>query len=254
MEPTDFQTLAERMYPNMRGAAPTAVPAAAAAPAPLAPSTPGPQEPSALPAPAPAPAPGEPTGLLDAHADPEMQALRNDVAERMYNRPQAERMVPENVFEALVGTQVEVEGELVEFDVDMARKGTAELRAIAGDLNLTQQDLAAANEGLAFAQTIRGDEQKTIAARESAVELLTAEYGTEASLAARAARAYVAKNPKLAAMLEMTGAGDAPQVIALVARRALGLHKAGKLTVPGAAKEPSAQQTGAQRMYPGMNP
>jgi hypothetical protein len=139
----------------------------------------------------------------------------------------------------------------VEFTEDMARKG--ELRTMAADLNLSSADATSVSEGLALAQTFKGDEQKTIAARESAVQLLNEEHGEQAALAARAARAFVAKNPPLAQLLERTGAGDSPQVIALVARRALALHAAGKLTIPGTADKRATDKpplTTAEAFYP----
>jgi hypothetical protein len=139
----------------------------------------------------------------------------------------------------------------VTVDREMAQRALAELRSMAADLDLNTGDMAGVTEGLTFAQSIRGDPEKTITARESAVEMLNAEHGQEAALAARAARAYVAKNPKLGALLDRTGAGDSPQTIALIARRALSLHRAGKLTVTAAPARES-EGTG-QRLFAASN-
>lgn len=121
---------------------------------------------------------------------------------------------------------------MVEVNSAMARKAVSELRAMAGDLELSTTDMGVMSESLAFARSIKGDAEKTAAAREWAVGLLNAEHGDQAAFAARAARAYVAKNPKLGALLDHSGAGDSPHTVVLIARRALALHKAGKLTVP----------------------
>jgi hypothetical protein len=138
-----------------------------------------------------------------------------------------------------------------------------EVQALATELGLSRTEIASIGEGLTFAQSVRGDAQRIMAARESAVDLLNQEHGDQAKLAVRAARAYVAANPKLSAMLDRTGAGDAPQAIVLIARRALALHRAGKLTIPGSSPQESAESRGsagdsgsslAQRMFPGMNP
>lgn len=254
MDPNTTDAALASLYPTTYGdkQTPAAAAAAAAAPAPAAAAA---AAPSAAPSPSKAQAnddtkPGgdaAPERRAEPRVDPELQALRQDAAECLYSRPEAERTVPENLLEAAVGAQVEVDGKMVDFTEDLARHGVAELRTLAADLNLSTTDVAAMTEGLLFAETIKGDEQKTIAARESAVDLLNAEHGEDAALAARAARAFVAKNPKLTQMLVRTGTGDSPQVVAVIARRALALHKAGKLTVPRPAGV--AQRTTAQAFY-----
>ena len=166
----------------------------------------------------------------------------------------SEQAVPDDVFNGLVGTSVELDGEQVAVSEELARQAVADLREMATGLQLSKDDVAGVGEALTFAQWIRGDEQKTLAAREAVVELLNTEHGDSAALAARAAKAYVANNAKLARFLDRSGMGDAPQVVALIARRALALHTAGKLTVPGANRQP--QLSAAQRFYAssGMRP
>lgn len=240
MESSNIEDLAARMYPSMQSTTTTAV-GEPAAPAPQS----DPQMSRSVSGDA-----GLPTGV-EPHPDPEMQALREDHAERMYSRPEAERAIPDGVFDRLIGQSIEIDGQEVTFSAELAQKGVIELRAIAADLQLSKGDMAVVSESFALAQSFKGDEQKTIAARESAVELLNAQHGQEAALAARAAREFVARNPKLAQVLEQTGAGDAPQVVALVARRALALHKAGKLTLSAGTKKP--QGSTAQRLYASSN-
>lgn len=239
-----------RIFPSMRPTATAAPVAAPAAETPL---------PAAEPvrrasAPAEPPADGRPAPLpfADSPVDPEMKALREDPAIAMYGRTAANAALPETMFDSVVGQSIEVNGQVVEIDQEAARKGVAELRAMAGDMELSKDDIASVSDSLVFAQSIKGDEQKVAAARDSAVEMLNAEHGNQAALAVRAARAYVAKNPKLAAGLDETGAGDSPKTILLIARRALALHKAGKLTVPSGPSR-SAQGTGGQRLYAASN-
>lgn len=193
-------------------------------------------------------APATPADRLDA----EMQAVRDDPAHRMFSVSAAARAVPDTIFDGAIGQTIEIDGQPVQIDRDLATKSVMALREMAADLNLSDRDMVGVTEGLTFAQSIRGDPEKAIAARESAVEMLNAEHGQEAALAARAARAYVAKNPKLGALLDRTGAGDSPQTIALIARRALSLHKAGKLTVTAAPARES-QGISGQRLFAASN-
>lgn len=241
MDASTIDDIAARMYPYMHVA--PALPASAPPGPPSSPATPAPPAGSASPE-----ASQGSAGSVEpaATVDPEMQALRDDPAERMFSRPAAERTVPENLFDELIGKSIEIDGQAVQVDDAIARTTLADLRQMAADLNVSSADVGAIDEGLKLAQSFKGDEQKTIAAREAAVDLLNAEHGDQATLAARAARAYVAKNPKLAQMLDRTGAGDAPQMIVMIARRAMTLHKAGKLTVAGASK-PDSRPVGAPR-------
>jgi hypothetical protein len=250
IDPSAIDQAVKALYPTMAGTEKQEAPPAAAAAA----------APPAAPPAAAAPAAAAPAAAtndsaraggqaeLDVHPDAEMQALREDTTYSLYRRPEAERAIPEGVLDALVGKSIEVDGQAVEMTQQLARKGVTELRAMAADLSLSATEVAAVENNMAFAQSIRGDEQKTIAAREAAVQMLNEEHGNQASLAAQAARAYVAKNPKLAQVLDQSGAGDVPDVIALVARRALALHKAGKLTIP---RQAEARKSNADVFYGG---
>jgi hypothetical protein len=180
-----------------------------------------------------------------------MKAVREDAAYRMFGVSEAARAVPDNLLEAAIGQTIEVDGQAVVFDHEMAQLGVSELRAMAADLDLSTGDMALVSESIALGESLKSDPAQAVAAREEAVEMLNAQHGQEAALAARCAQAYVAKNPKLAQLLERTGAGDSPQAISLIARRALSLHKAGRLTLPSAKPAPSARGLYAAS---GMNP
>lgn len=151
-------------------------------------------------------------------------------------------LLPDNIFDAAIGQTIEVDGQAIVINQEMVQGTLSELRTMATDLDLKADDLATVNEGLAQGATLKSNPEGVIAARESAVEMLNAEHGQEAMLAARCARAYVAANPKLADLLDRSGAGDSPQAITLIARRALALHKGGKLDLPGAPQPRSVAQ------------
>lgn len=235
------EDIAMRMYPSMAppasSAAAPAAPAAAPAPSSEAPTT---EAPAAEQLPA-----GPDVEDLD------MKAVRDDPAYRMFGVSEAARALPDNVLDRAIGEIVEVDGEAVTLDREMVQTGLAALREMAADLDLTTDDMAAVAEGLNLGESLLANPEAVIAARERIVETLNAEHGQEAALAARCARAYVAKNPKLANLLERTGAGDSPQAARLIARRALSLHKAGKLKLPS-----SGQAAAARGLYAAskMNP
>jgi hypothetical protein len=60
---------------------------------------------------------------------------------------------------------------------------------------------------------------------------LNADYGNGAAQALKTAQQYVARHPKLAAVLEQTGLGSDPRVVRVVARRAMSLRAHGKFTI-----------------------
>jgi hypothetical protein len=215
--------LASRLYPNIKPAAPAAA-------APAAAQQPGRTEAQLADA---LYGKAEPLPVAEPLADKELQALRDDGAHRMYSVPEAERAVRADIFDGSVGQMFEVDGQSVEFTQESARKAATELRAMAADLALTESEMAAVQDSLAFGQSIKGDAEKIAAARATAISKLGEEFGERAGFAADAARAFVAKNPRLAAVLDRTGAGDSPQVILRIARRAVALHGEGKLTVGG---------------------
>lgn len=164
----------------------------------------------------------------DLHDDSDMRELRNSAERRLYGHAEIQKAIPLSEFESVIG-QV-VDGRTL--DKALVQKGVSELRAMAADLGLDAAGVKVVRDGLARAKDFGGDEGKIIASRESAVERLNYEHGNQAALALRCARAYVAKNPKLAAILDKTRAGDDAATVAIIARKALALHKAGKLRLP----------------------
>lgn len=227
------EDIALRMFPSMAPALPPAVPAAPAAAAPA-------EAPPVAAVAAPAPAEQAPAAI--EAEDPEMKAVREDPAYRMFGVSEAARALPDNILDRAIGEVIEVDGEVVPFDHEMAERGLSELRTMVADLDLSAGDMALVSQAVVLGESLKADPEKVNAAREQAVEMLNAQHGREAALAARCARAYVAKNPKLANLLERTGAGDSPQAITLIARRALSLHKSGKLTLPSSGDQASPRR------------
>lgn len=165
------------------------------------------QQPAALPAPKDAPS------LAD---------IRNDPTWAAYPAA-AEAELPREMFDQAIGQSG--------ITAEQAAQATAEMRAVALDLSLSGSELQAVKAGFVRASTAQRDASGIGAAREHAVNRLNTEHGESAALAFRCARAYVTANPRLAAALDATNAGDDPEVVATIARKALALHRAGKLKV-----------------------
>ncbi len=171
----------------------------------------------------------------EAPTDPEMLALRDSPERRMYGAAEAAKALPLSDLLDEVG-QVEI-APGVKLTREHAIKATVELRAMAADLNLVQGDFDVLGEAIVRLAGIDRTDQAAIAAEHDAViDTLNHTFGNEATQAVRAARAYVAKNPRLAGFLNATGAGDDPRTVTLIAKRALAMHKAGKLTLTPRSK------------------
>lgn len=166
----------------------------------------------------------------DEPSDPDMISIRREA--RMYSG-EAEKAIPLSEAYKIIGQTVPMDdGSTLIVTKELALKATAEIRAMASDLSLSGEDINAVREAFKRSTALKNaDEQTRIASREMAVDLLNREHGNEAARAFRAARAYIAKNPRVAAMLDRSGAGDDPETVALIARKALQLHRAGKLKV-----------------------
>ncbi|MEV3839300.1 hypothetical protein [Aeromonas dhakensis] len=162
----------------------------------------------------------EPGELPQPVSSPDLADIRNDPSWAAY--PAAgEKEIPPSLFEQTIGQDG--------ITAEHAAQATAEMRAAALDLSLTQSELQAVKAG--FERAVTSDRENAVALREHAVSRLNTEHGDSAALAFRCARAYVAANPRLAAVLDATNAGDDPEVVATIARKALALHRAGKLKV-----------------------
>lgn len=166
----------------------------------------------------------------DEPSDPDMVAIRREA--RMYSG-EAEKAIPLSEANTIIGQTVPTDdGASLIVTKELALKATAEIRAMASDLSLSGEDINAVREAFKRSTALKNaDEQTRIASREKAVDMLNREHGNEAARAFRAALSYVNKNPRVAAMLDKSGAGDDPMVVALIARKALQLHRVGKLKV-----------------------
>lgn len=170
----------------------------------------------------------------DPPKDDEGRAIRKDAV--MYGMAEAEKGIPDESFMGTVGQQVKVGDNTVQITEAIAKKALVETRTYAAELGLNKSEITSIGEAMERTYTAQPDQVAVISNREQAVELLNSEHGNDAALSLRAAQIYIAKRPRLAAMLERTGAGDDPQVVTLIARKALALHKAGRLSVPNRRK------------------
>lgn len=161
---------------------------------------------------------------LEEPTDEDMQAVRDD-----WVRYPAEinKAIGHQAFDALVGKTVEIDGQQVEVTREMATRAVARTRAIAGDLGLSQAEM---KEFKARWEQVEALPDVPLAqARTAALGRLSQEHGEKAEQAFQCARAYVAKNPVLARVLDKSRLGNDPAIIAMIARRAMALHEAGKL-------------------------
>lgn len=170
----------------------------------------------------------------EAPADPEMLALRESPERRLYGLAEAAKALPLSDFLDEVGQEI---APGVTLTKEHVAKGVAELRAMAADLNLVRSDVNDIGRAIERFKGIDRTDRAVIAAEhDAAIDALNTAFGNEAALALRAAQAYVSKNPRLAAFLNATGAGDDARTVALIAQRALAMHKAGKLTLTPRSK------------------
>ena len=175
-----------------------------------------------------------PAPSVDMPLDPEMLAIRNSAERKLYGIAEATAGIAPEVFHHVVGQSVQVEGQSVKITAEVAGKATEELRAMAADLGVDRSQIGEIRAGFERANSFTDETRQD--SRDRAVDLLNKEHGQEAALAYKAACAYVAKNPGLHAILDR-GAGDDAKVIAIIAKRALELHKAGKLSLKGTGKK-----------------
>lgn len=169
----------------------------------------------------------EETPPADAPDDEDMQAIRRDAA--MFPA-EAEKAIALSEFDVTLGVTGLVDGQEVTVTKPILRKAVSEIRAMTADIGMNQQeaaDFVANIKRIGTSKPIPDDQR--IPNREKAVDMLNREHGNEAARALKAARRYIAKNPKLASILERSGLGDDPETVATIARRALGLVRAGKL-------------------------
>lgn len=170
----------------------------------------------------------EPMPAAELPEGDEARVIRREAA--MFTAD-AEQALPVSLFEGAVGQSVTLDdGTAVQITREHAKQATANVRGWASDLGLSKSEITTIKDW----SSRSADRAQAVANRERAVQILNDEHGNDASRALRAAQAYIGMHPKLAAVLN-TGAGDDPQTVAIIARKALALHKAGKLRIGGRA-------------------
>lgn len=161
--------------------------------------------------------------------DDEMKLIRKGWT--MYPA-EVEKMITTAMFDEYIGKDIEVNGKTVKATKEITRRAVSELRALVGDLSLSRDEFEDLMETVRSVKPqAEFDEKAVIPMREATVEALNREHNDKAFKAFKAARAYVAKNPILGDILDKSGLGDQPKVVAVIARKALALHESGKLSI-----------------------
>lgn len=149
---------------------------------------------------------------------PEVQELRDDIARRMYSAQDTLReAIPEAPDEFCEAQDVDPKEE---------RKARAEVREMCADLDLGPSEVQSLRQR---AERLRETPTDVITQREAAVDALNREFGQGAKQAWRDARALVARDPRVAQLIEAMGLGDDPDTVLLLARKARSQRLAGKL-------------------------
>lgn len=244
----------EKMYPNMAqdNPAPRADAADAALAAKFYPnshppekaaSRPAPESPQATPEPAGAPvlseearaeASGErlfnkaPEPFVDVNAPEEVKALRDaDGARKMFSAQETYKTdLPLADFEAVVG-QEGPDG--VPFTQEQAVQAAGVWREVVADLELAPADV---RELVPIFKAPPPTPEVQAANRTAAMKWLVAAHGDRAGFALEAARALIARDPRTAALLDHSGAGDDVRVVRKIVGAAMRQVQSGKLKVP----------------------
>ncbi len=153
-----------------------------------------------------------------AEHDAEFDAWRQSPERKLHDA--AGELVPVELFDDLA----EVDG--VPFTPELRDAAVTELRAISADLALSTSDLS-------IITTVLGTEIAPLAEAD-ALARLRQEHGDQAATALAAAQRLARANPRLRGVLNATGLGDSPEVVALLARRGMSLVSRGKLSLQGA--------------------
>jgi hypothetical protein len=160
--------------------------------------------------------------FVDVGAPPEVLALREaDPNRRMYSAQMTYKSdLPDSVFDS-------VEGEGITPELRQQVAGV--WREVCADMELSTQDVAAL-VGIFQAPPPTPEVQE--ANRAAATKWLIEAHGDGAGAALAAAQALVARDPRVAALLDR-GAGDDPRVVKKVVAAALRQVASGKLKVGG---------------------
>lgn len=170
----------------------------------------------------------DPEPFVDSNAPEEVQALREaDPSRRMYSAQTVYATdLPDADFEAVVG-QKGPDG--VPFTQEQAVQAAATFREIAADLTLSATDV---RELVPIFKAPPPTPEAQEANRAASFKWLNEAHGDQAGFALAAAQALVARDPRVAALLEKSGAGDDVRVVKKVVAAALKAVASGKLKVP----------------------
>lgn len=116
-----------------------------------------------------------------------------------------------------------------ELPPEAAETAGAELRRMAGDIGLSSpelRDVVAVAKGIDRSPPDEATEDRW---RSEATHELSHRYGPQAHEALTLARALVARDPRMGAVLESLNLGNHPRVVMLLAERAYAERKAGRL-------------------------
>lgn len=155
------------------------------------------------------------TPLQLAQVPPEVQALRDDPARRLYSAQTSLKA-------AIPDATAAEEG----FTLQQTNQAVAELREIAADLDLGAQDVATLKQR---AGQLRTNPTEAAAQQEATVQALNARFGEQATQALRDARLLLKRDPRAARMIESLGLGNDPATVMLIAERARNQIMAGRL-------------------------
>lgn len=156
---------------------------------------------------------------IQAVVPDEIKELRaQDSARRLYS-PQAtyREVLPDTIV-------ADVEG----IDPKVATVAIAEMREMAADFGASTQDVQEFRRAFNSVPAEITTELRT-QWHEQTVERLNAEFGSGAAAALRDAQALVRRDPRMAQMLNQSGAGDHPSLALLFARMARTARSKGKL-------------------------
>lgn len=170
----------------------------------------------------------DPEPFVDSNAPEEVQALREaDPSRRMYSAQTVYATdLPDADFEAVVG-QKGPDG--APFTQEQAVQAAATFREIAADLTLSATDV---RELVPIIKAPPPTPEQQASNRAVAFQWLNEAHGDQAGFALAAAQALVARDPRVAALLDRSGAGDDVRVVSKIVASALKLAAAGKLKVP----------------------
>lgn len=152
-------------------------------------------------------------------APPAVEQLRDDVARRMY---------PAQVTFAEVAPDTDFKAQGIE--PETGRKAMAEMREMFADLELAPQDVQSLRRR---AERLRDAPIGATAQQQAANEALNREFGPAAAQALQVARLLVARDPRVAKLIDHMGLGDDPETVVMLARKARSQILAGKLRRKG---------------------